>query len=578
MEGEAPSSSQSFVGLPDTLQGLLRPILPSIKSGSADHISSESPRCGQKLTIESCEEDSQRDAYSTVPGHGKRKCPPASDRNKGKKIAVSVTDIADTAVSQRDHHESDNEYESSEGSDQDSPFTVVTKKDHRVNGHCSKTDGGDSKHEPKFAAYMKGIECNISREAVSHHQEFKAEITRICGPVAIIEARKNCVRFICTTERQREKLLKIETIVDKNVSVTLPFSILKKNHQSPQQMKRWSKGVITRVPGNTTDEEVKMETSAVMARRITRMVDGEAIPTSAVIIAFEGELPKEVFVHLRRYKVSVYIPKPIRCNRCQVFGHRESSYEASVATCSRCSSKRHNYINCPVDESHAKCANCGQNHNAAYKGCIKYKTINKTLAISAKQGISYRDAVLQAKKSILENGTASRTNKQDKATATEETATTTTLNVSERSQPIANGTSRTSQMNKSTSTQADPNIASISMTRPSVVSVVREDIPMSQSPAPGDTLREDQTLCLMATLATAMLWLIKNMPPAVGQDQVTSQLTTVIGVLKELKIRTEKIPAAESAAIQSKADVLVTTANKTEVPCNPSITTNENID
>ena len=150
-----------------------------------------------------------------------------------------------------------------------------------------KTDGGDSKHEPKFAAYMKGIKCNIAKEAVSHHQEFKAEITRICGPVAIIEARKICVRFICTTERQREKLLKL-----------------------------------TRVPGNTTDEEVKIETSAVTARRITRMVDGEAILTSAVIIAFYGELPKEVFIHFRRYKISVYIPKPIKCNRCQVFGHK----------------------------------------------------------------------------------------------------------------------------------------------------------------------------------------------------------------------------------------------------------------
>jgi len=49
-----------------------------------------------------------------------------------------------------------------------------------------------------------------------------------------------------------------------------------------------------------------------------------------------------------------------------------------------------------------------------------------------------------------------------------ETATTTTLNVSERSQPIVNGTFRISQMNKST-TQADPNVASISMTIPSVV-------------------------------------------------------------------------------------------------------------
>ena len=58
-------------------------------------------------------------------------------------------------------------------------------------------------------------------------------------------------------------LLKIEKVVNKNVNVTM----------------------------------------IVMARRITRMVDGEIIPTRSVIIAFEDELPREVFVHLRRYRV-----------------------------------------------------------------------------------------------------------------------------------------------------------------------------------------------------------------------------------------------------------------------------------
>ena len=135
-----------------------------------------------------------------------------------------------------------------------------------------------------------------------------------------------------------------------------------------------------------------------MARCITRMVDGEIIPTRSVIIAFEDELPREVFVHLRRYRVELYVRKPIRCNKCQVFGHKTASCEATTAVCSRCSSMKHDYSSCPVDKKHAKCANCGENHNAACKGCTKYRTIDRALNISVKQGISYRDAVTQVKK------------------------------------------------------------------------------------------------------------------------------------------------------------------------------------
>ena len=131
-----------------------------------------------------------------------------------------------------------------------------------------------------------------------------------------------------------------------------------------------------------------------MVRRITRMVDGEIIPTRSVIVALEDELPREVFVHLRRYKVELYVTKPIRCNKYQAFGHKTASCEATRAVCSRCSSNS----SCPVDMKHVKCANCGENHNAAYSGCTKYRTIDRALNISVKQGISYRDAVTQVKK------------------------------------------------------------------------------------------------------------------------------------------------------------------------------------
>jgi len=92
---------------------------------------------------------------------------------------------------------------------------------------------------------------------------------------------------------------------------------------------------------------------------------------------------------------------------------KAASCEAATAVCPRCSSKKHEYASCPVDKKHAKCANCGENHNAAYKGCIKYKTIDRALNISVKQGISYRDAVTQVKKTYTEEKTRSTSTSSD---------------------------------------------------------------------------------------------------------------------------------------------------------------------
>jgi len=59
---------------------------------------------------------------------------------------------------------------------------------------------------------MKGVGCNISKAATLHHQDFKKEITAYCGAVDIIEARENHVRFVCATEEQQSRLLKLTSL------------------------------------------------------------------------------------------------------------------------------------------------------------------------------------------------------------------------------------------------------------------------------------------------------------------------------------------------------------------------------
>lgn len=456
----------------------------------------------------------------------KRKCSGDSDPATRKKSVIELDDV-----------ESDD--------DENRLFIDV---DQKKKGHNKTQPKDDDERKQKFAAYMKGVGCNISREATQHHQDFKREITAYCGAVDIIEARKNHVRFVCATEAQRCRLLKLETVIDKYVSVTLPYAV--SNQHRTSNTKRWVKGVITRVPADITDEDVKMETFAVMARRITRMNDGKAIPTTAVIIAFEDELPKEVFIHLRRYKVSVYIPKPIRCNNCQVFGHKAAECEASTTVCSRCSSKSHDYSTCTVDKSESKCANCGGNHSAAYKGCIRYKTVNAALTISTKQGISYRDAVLQVKKRAAEN--------PKPATSTNNVPPQELINseIQQDSKKPPETIAKPKQRpRKAKLTLRKPVVsAAINRMRPKASTRIsdfpaRAPTPSSSQTAetkkastspPTTQLREDQMLCLITTTTTALLWVIRNMPATTGQLQIVSQLNTVMAVLGQLRKRTEK--------------------------------------
>ena len=256
-----------------------------------------------------------------------------------------------------------------------------------------------------------------------------------------------------------------------------------------------------------------------MVRRITRMTDGQAVATSAVILAYEDTLPKEVFINLRRFNISKYVPTPIRCNRCQRFGHKATQCEKPKIVCSRCSARGHDFVNCPTAQTEAKCANCGGNHNAAYRGCPKFKEVREILTVSAKKGMSYRDAALQLKKTTHEK------QKADKTAATLSTT-----------------------QQRSSSTTRQKVTAVIPATSVSTGTQTAEtDSAASVSTLTGDDLTNDQILCLLNTTTTALLWLVKQIPAVTtGQEQIIQQLCIVMNVMKKWKNKTESKQATAS--------------------------------
>ena len=105
---------------------------------------------------------------------------------------------------------------------------------------------------------------------------------------------------------------------------------------------------------------------------------------SVTLVAFpKGKaLPSFVKIDQMTFKLHPYIPQPMRCNKCQIFGHRAKSCKRETV-CSRCTGK-HDYISC---NNQFKCVNCSQEHSSAYRKCPKYLQLQAALKLREEQHI-----------------------------------------------------------------------------------------------------------------------------------------------------------------------------------------------
>ena len=125
-------------------------------------------------------------------------------------------------------------------------------------------------------------------------------------------------------------------------------------------------------------------------RRISVFRDGVKKPTNTFVFTFNTPvLPSVVKRGFMQVKVDVYIPNPLRCYQCQVFGHHENKC-GRQAICVNCSMPEH----CPVGQcqSPAKCVNCSGEHTANSKQCPAWKKEKKILKIKCEQNISFPEA------------------------------------------------------------------------------------------------------------------------------------------------------------------------------------------
>jgi len=134
--------------------------------------------------------------------------------------------------------------------------------------------------------------------------------------------------------------------------------------------------IIRGVPYGLSNQELLEELSKdYPVSKVTRLMNRERQPTPLLSVVLEDSNAGREIFNLRSLFYSIVkveerrkSNKVLQCSNCMLTGHSKN-YCHLDAKCSKCAGN-HKLNNCPQRESPvSKCANCGDNHMASYRGC-----------------------------------------------------------------------------------------------------------------------------------------------------------------------------------------------------------------
>ncbi|GBN28201.1 hypothetical protein AVEN_129301-1 [Araneus ventricosus] len=143
---------------------------------------------------------------------------------------------------------------------------------------------------------------------------------------------------------------------------------------------------------NESEEKITAELKSqgvIHVRRITIRRDGLLLNTKHLILTFDSNtLPEHIKAGYMRLSVRTYIPNPLRCFKCQRFGHSKTSCRGTL-TCARCAEVGHESTDCTRTE---KCVNCKGEHTSFSRNCFAWKQEKEIISTKIKNHISYQEA------------------------------------------------------------------------------------------------------------------------------------------------------------------------------------------
>ena len=215
-----------------------------------------------------------------------------------------------------------------------------------------------------------------------------------CNPFLISKMVQGVSRFITKANRQRDGTILVECPT-KNVSDRLlrcselaGYDVSVSEHRALNT----SKGVV-RCPEwrDVTELDLKegLKSSGVSkVERLRVKRNGVLKDTNTFFITFlTAECPQRIKLGMFSVRVSEYVPSPLRCFKCQKFGHTSARCRGTE-TCRHCGRERHEG-NCSETP---RCVNCEGNHGPSSPDCPVFKTEKAVREVMVRNKLSYRDA------------------------------------------------------------------------------------------------------------------------------------------------------------------------------------------
>jgi len=137
-----------------------------------------------------------------------------------------------------------------------------------------------------------------------------------------------------------------------------------------------------------SNEEIVNELAPQGVTNSVNIKSKDGTDSNTFILSFSTPTPKIIKVGYLKKPVNTYIPNPVRCFRCQKFGHGQRSCSGGVV-CARCSEAGHTADGC---QKELKCAGCGGPHMASSRECTKWKLERGVHELRVKEGISAAEA------------------------------------------------------------------------------------------------------------------------------------------------------------------------------------------
>ena len=164
---------------------------------------------------------------------------------------------------------------------------------------------------------------------------------------------------------------------------------------TPHRFLNSSKGIVrdrARVLSDMTEDQLCKALASEGVTNVKRFTfkDGDTIrPSNTYLMEFSSAvLPSSIKTGFCRMAVELYVPNPLRCYKCQKFGHGSRACRGHLI-CYVCGSDEHESFDC---ERQPKCANCKGSHKADSKQCPSYIREAAIIKLKYKNNISFAEA------------------------------------------------------------------------------------------------------------------------------------------------------------------------------------------